>query len=157
MAAENPSPLQVVWQAKCTDTAGYPMIRSTTARDPLTDAIGSNEAGWHDGIERRRSPRVKLHWTLYLMLNGTTHPLRTETRDISSDGFYCVLDQPIRPGERIKCDLVVPTHNSQDPDEVVYLRCSAEALRVEKIGSGAEFGLACRIEDFCVIHGTHEG
>ena len=128
------------------------MPRSTTSRDPLTEAIGTTESGWHAGIERRRSPRVALRWTLYLLGNGTRHPLRTETRDISRDGFYCVLDQPLRPGERIRCDIVVPTHNAQNPEEVVYLRCSAQALRVEKLGAGAKFGIACRIEDYCVIH-----
>ena len=130
---------------------------SATARDLLTDAIGSNQAGWHAGIERRRSPRATLHWAVYLMCNGARHPLRTVARDISRDGFYCLLDQSIRPGERIQCEIVVPTHNSQDPDDVVYLRCNAQAVRVEKIGAGAEFGLACRIEDYCVIHGTHRG
>lgn len=85
------------------------------------------------------------------------HPLCTEARDISRDGFYCLLDQPIRPGERINCDIVVPTHSSQDPDHVVYLRCSAQAVRVEKIGAGEEFGLACRIEDYSVVHGTYKG
>ena len=130
-------------------------MSSATARDLLTDAIGSDQAGWHAGIERRRSPRAALHWTLYLMCNGIRHPLRTEARDICRDGFYCLLYQAIRPGERIQCEIVVPTHNSQDPDDVVYLRCRAQAVRVEKIGAGAEFGLACRIEDYCVIHGTH--
>ena len=132
-------------------------MRSITVRDPLTDAIGSNQEGWNAGIERRRSPRATLHWTLYLTCDGTRHPLRTEARDISRDGFYCLLDQPIKPGERIKCDIVVPTHSSQDPEDVVYLRCNAQAMRVEKIETGAEFGLACRIEDYFVIHGKRTG
>jgi hypothetical protein len=133
------------------------MMYSPVARDPLTDAIGSNQAAWLAGNERRRSPRATLHWVLYLRCNGSTHPLRTEARDISRDGFYCLLDQPVRPGERIHCDIVVPTHSSQDPDGVVYLRCNAQAVRVEKLGAGAGFGLACRIEDYCVVHGTRKG
>lgn len=133
------------------------MMSPGTARHLLTDAIGPDPAGWYAGIERRRSPRAPLHWTMYLMCIGARHPLRTETRDLSRDGFYCLLDHPIRPGERIQCEIVVPTHNSQDPDDIVYLRCRAQAVRVEKIEAGAEFGLACRIEDYCVIHGTHRG
>jgi hypothetical protein len=88
---------------------------------------------------------------------ATKRPLRTEAQNISRDGFYCLLDQPITPGERIKCDIVVPTHSSQDPDDFVYLRCSAEAVRVEKVGAGEEFGLACWIENYCVIHGARHG
>jgi hypothetical protein len=147
-------PLLIIWQAKCEHPSAIQMIRSTTACDPLTDAIGSSQAGWQAGIERRRSPRAALHWTLYLMGNGARHPLRTETRDISRDGFYCLLDQPLSPGERIRCDIVVPTHNAQDPDDVVYLRCSAQALRVEKLGAGTKYGIACRIEDYYVVHGA---
>lgn len=126
------------------------------ARDLLTDAIGPTQTAWHPGMERRRSPRVALHWTLYLMGNGIRHPLRTETRDISRDGFYCLLDQPLQPGERIRCDIVVPTHNALDPGDVVYLRCNAQALRVEKLGAGNAFGIACRIDDYSVVHAVAE-
>jgi hypothetical protein len=135
---------------------GFPMICFSTARDPVTGATRSKEAGWHDGFERRRSPRLQVRWTLYLTSDSITHPLRAETSEINSDSFYCLLDRPMRPGERIQCDIVVPTHNPEDPDDVVYLRCSGQALRVEKIG-GAEFGLECRIEDYYVIHGAREG
>jgi hypothetical protein len=132
------------------------MIRSTTAHDPLTEALGSNQAGWHVGVERRRSPRAALHWTLYLRCSGVGHPVRTEARNISRDGFYCLLTHPIRAGERVECDIVVPTHSSLDPEDVVYLRCSAQAVRVEKIRAGAEFGLACRLDYYSVIHGPRQ-
>jgi len=133
------------------------MTRSNAARNPLTDAIMSSQTGWNAGVERRRSPRAALHWTLYLICNSARHPLRTETQDISSDGFYCLVDQPITPGEQIKCDIVVPTHSLADADDVVYLRCAALAVRVEKIGDEAEFGLACRIEDYCLVPAKREG
>jgi hypothetical protein len=100
--------------------------------------------------ERRRNPRAAIHWTVYLAFNGSGQPLRTITRDINKDGFYCLLAQPVRPGERIECDIVVPTHGSRDPDDVAYLRCRAQAVRVEKIGGSLEFGVACRIEDYCL-------
>jgi hypothetical protein len=102
--------------------------------------------------ERRRNPRASLHWTVYLAFNGAPHPLRSITRDINKDGFYCLLDQPVRPGERIECDIVMPTHGSWDPDDVAYLRCCAYAVRVEKIGDRPEFGVACRIEDYQLVH-----
>jgi hypothetical protein len=133
------------------------MTRSTATRDLLTEAIGSDQPGWHAGVERRRSPRVTLHWTLYLRFGGSGSPLRTEASNISRHGFYCLLNQPMSPGERITCDIVVPTHSSHDPGDVVYLRCSAQAVRVEKIRAGAAFGLACRVDDYCVIHGTRAG
>jgi hypothetical protein len=104
--------------------------------------------------ERRRNLRARLRWTVYLAFDGSGHPLRTTTRDINKDGFYCSLNQPVRPGQRIECDIVVPGHGSTDPSDVVYLRCRAQAVRVEKIEGSSEFGLACRIEDYCVIRSS---
>jgi hypothetical protein len=117
-----------------------------------TDATLSDRMGRRAIAERRRNPRAPLHWIVYLAFKGSGHPLRSITRDINKDGFYCSLDQPVRPGERIECDIVVPTHGSRDPNDVAYLRCLAQAVRVEKIGDSPEFGLACRIEDYRLIY-----
>jgi hypothetical protein len=106
--------------------------------------------------ERRKNPRVPLHWTLYLVCNGSQHPVRATTRDINQDGFYCLLSQAIKPGEQIDCDIVVPAHRSQNPDDVLYLRCRAKAVRVEKIGGGPDFGLACQFQDYRVVRGVAE-
>ena len=103
-------------------------------------------------VERRRTLRVPLHWTVYLVCGDTQYPLRSVTRDISRDGFYCVIDQPLRQGERIECDIVVPTHRSPNSNDVVYLRCRARAVRAEKIG--ADYGIACRIEQYHVTRGA---
>jgi hypothetical protein len=122
--------------------------------ETYTDATRFERTGCLADMERRKNPRAPLRWTLYLTCNGSGHPLRATTRDINKDGFYCLLDQPVRPGERIECDIVMPTHGSQDPDDVAYLRCRVQAVRVEKTGAGIEFGVACRIEDYCVIRGA---
>src|ERR1035437_3752393 len=111
--------------------------------------------GWGAEGERRRSRRVHLHWVLYLACNGAGRPFRTRTKNISSDGFYCAVDHPVKPGDQFECDILVPTYASQDPDDVVCLRCRAQAVRVEIIREGAEFGLACRIQDYFLIHGSN--
>lgn len=127
-------------------------MRSRISADPSGDAIGSSQLAWHAGLERRRSPRASLHWRLYLSCAEAHIAFRTVSQDISRYGFYCLLNQAIAPGAQIQCDFAVPTHRSQDPDDIVYLRCSAEAVRLERFHAGAEFGLACRVEDYCVIH-----
>jgi len=129
-------------------------MRYPSAKEAYADPAPFEHAAFHTGNERRSKPRVPLHWTLYVACNGSGVRLRTSTRDINKDGFYCLLDQPVRPGEHIECDIVVPTHEPQQPGDVVYLRCRAQAVRVEKIGAGLKFGLACRIEDYCVIRGA---
>jgi len=93
---------------------------------------------------------------VYLAFEGAGHPFRTKTRDISRNGFYCLLSQLIQPGKQLACDIAVPAYNSQNPCDVVYLRCRVQAVRVEKIGAGADFGSAFRIEDYCVIHDPRE-
>ena len=128
------------------------MSTSLASDGSHTDAGLFDRTGRQIIAERRRNPRASLHWSVYLVFNGAPHPLRSITRDINKDGFYCLLDQALRPGERIECDIVVPTHGSRDPGDVAYLRCRAQAVRVEKIGDSTEFGLACRIEDYRLIH-----
>jgi hypothetical protein len=121
---------------------------------PSTGGTRSTAEAEHASAERRKSRRVPLQWTVYVACSGGAPPLRTKTQNISSEGFYCLLDQAVMPGEEFDCDIVVPTHNSPEPDEVMLLRCRAQAIRVDQIGSGLEFGLACRIEDYCLNHAT---
>lgn len=96
---------------------------------------------------------MPLHWTLYLACDGAARPFKTVTRNISSDGLYCLVDHSVKPGDQFACDILVPTHASQDPNDVFCLRCRAQAVRVEIIEDGANFGLACRIQDYSLIHG----
>ena len=70
----------------------------------------------------------------------------------SQDGFYCFLSRPLVPGERIECDIVIPTHVVQRAKDVLSMRCRAQVLRVEKTEHGYGYGLACRIEDYHVMH-----
>jgi hypothetical protein len=58
------------------------------------------------------------------------------------------------PGEEIECDIIVPNHIVNRARDVLCLRCRAQVLRVEKTGHGDEYGLACRIESYRVLHGN---
>src|SRR3569832_898438 len=87
------------------------------------EVVPFNRNGSVGVTERRKNPRALLHWTILLNCGSSVHPVRTTTRDISKDGFYSLLKRPLGLGEHIDCDIVVPTHRSQDPDDVVYLRC----------------------------------
>jgi len=100
---------------------------------------------------------VSLHWTVYLARDGGERRHRTKTRDISPGGFYCVLNQFVQLGEQLECDIVVPVHSLRNPEEAIYLRCRVQAVRVEKMPTGADFGVACRIEDYRVVRGPGDG
>ena len=99
---------------------------------------------------------MSLHWTLYLIRNGGERRVRTKTSDISPEGFYCVLDHWIPPGEHLECEIAVPPHDPKNPDDVIYLRCQAQAVRVERMAGDTEFGVACRIEDYRVVRGPDD-
>jgi hypothetical protein len=106
---------------------------------------------WPAKGERRKSIRVPLHWTLHLACQGGKHPHRTEIKNLSRDGFYCFLHEPLTAGEHVDCDIVVPTH-APDCEDVLFLRCRAQVIRVEKVDCGERYGMACRIKDYQVIH-----
>src|ERR1019366_7913389 len=90
--------------------------RTSMTGESYTDAELFDRTGRLASAERRRNFRAPLHWTVYLAYGGSGPPIRTTTRDINKDGFYCLLDQPVTPGQRIECNIVVPMHRSQDPD-----------------------------------------
>jgi PilZ domain len=123
---------------------------ATTANSPLTDDM-AHPTTLHAGFDRRRSLRAELNWSLYLTCDRVRHSIHTQSENISKDGFYCFVKQPIPPGEVVQCDIAVPAHNPNDPHDVLYLRCRARVLRLEKAAIGDDFGLACRIEDYSVI------
>lgn len=102
--------------------------------------------------ERRASLRLPLQWPVYVTRVGGTHPFPTKTKNLSKNGFYCVLKERLAPGEHLECDLAVPTHLSWSCENVLFLRCEAQVVRVDCIDGDEGYGLACRIEDYCLIH-----
>lgn len=129
-------------------------MQTTAIREPTWTGPGQQPYG---GPNRRKSTRVSLHWTVYLARDGSGPRWRTQTRNISPNGFYCVLGQLIEPGQKIECDIAVPVHNLRSPKEVAYLRCRAEVIRAENLASAGEFGLACRIEEYHIVRGQGTG
>ena len=106
------------------------------------------------GRERRRYSRISLHWIVELSRAGGTLSLRTQTRDISPKGFYCIVPHPVQPGERFECYIAVPTHGSSRSSDAAYLRCRVEALRVEAGPGGSDYGVACKIEEYRVVYAS---
>lgn len=157
IAADSPNPGSVFWQMKCNVLRGHLSMRSATPYESSVAALRKDQAEHKEGSERRRHPRVPLHWKLNLACSHSAHPFCTKTQDISRDGFYCLLDQPLVPGELVECDIVVPAHRAQDPDDVIHLRCHARVVRVEEVAAGIAFGAACRMEDYSVIRGAPWG
>ena len=124
---------------------------SPPAANELVGEVSRPSLPERDHSERRRSRRALLTCPVYVKCDSFEQPLLSKTRDISGEGFYCQLNQAVRPGEIIECDIVLTIHRFLGSNDVIYLRCRARAVRVEEIDAGLEFGVACRIEEYRVV------
>ena len=101
--------------------------------------------------DRRRHPRVRLSYLLRLFQHGHSAGIETQTEDLSCGGFYCILDHPVLPNEKIECELLIPGELPGDPwDSDLVLRCRAEVVRVDPDPLASTFGVACRLEAYTV-------
>jgi hypothetical protein len=93
--------------------------------------------------ERRTQRRLALRW--HMKLSGQTiGSVETCTENLSASSFYCVLETPPALGEKMDCDLTIPTSNYRRT--VGAILCEAEVVRVDARQTG--FGVACKILDF---------
>jgi hypothetical protein len=73
-------------------------------------------------------------------------PVRTE--NISSSGFYCIVQSRFSIGDRLDCRIQIPVQRfSLSPSEL-WLNCKAIVVRVERTDAG--IGLGCEFENFRV-------
>jgi hypothetical protein len=80
------------------------------------------------------------------------HPVSCKTRNVSSQGFYCLVQEPLESGELVECTVVIPIPKPGNPDAALWLKCHARLLRVEAVAADKAFGIAFLIEEYCVVH-----
>jgi hypothetical protein len=100
--------------------------------------------------DRRRRFRVGLSWTVYFWRSNDARPIEGQTRNISSEGLYCVVNQEFIAGEAVTYTLMVPAFHAERRYDIVRLAGRAEVLRFDPLGAGV-FGLACRVQDYKVL------
>jgi PilZ domain-containing protein len=100
------------------------------------------------GFERRNRQRISLHWNVYIIRETDSGPLLSRTKNLSSEGFYCIVEKPFTPGEHFYCDIFIPAHGVSIQSSGISLHCRIQVLRVEATRGG--YGLACRIEEYSV-------
>lgn len=105
--------------------------------------------------ERRRRPRLKLFRSLRLRRPGHAPRVSAWTEDISCEGFYFTSDHPFELRERLEVELnVYGEEVGWNPETDVILRGSAEVVRIVEKGRGAQFGVACRLDDYTLDRET---
>jgi hypothetical protein len=100
--------------------------------------------------DRRRRQRLKLPYSIVLHRIGEPTGVQTATEYISSDGFFCISEQPFSPNENLDCEVVIPSQDSKCDAENLVLHCRAEVVRVVTDGINPGYGLACRLKDYTV-------
>jgi hypothetical protein len=99
--------------------------------------------------ERRVHQRVRVRWSLSLLKKqGQTRVLTTVTENLSSQGFFCVVDERLAAGERVECILKFPLRTETNSPR--SLRCEAEVIWVSVL-DGGRFGIGCRIDDYTFV------
>jgi hypothetical protein len=86
-------------------------------------------------------------WTVYLSRESDTHPLETVTRDLSSEGFYCYVPEPVLPGELLDCALMIPSHSKTE--DLLCLKGQVQVVRLESIGHG--YGIGCQLRNYSIV------
>lgn len=97
--------------------------------------------------ERRRWPRAPLSWRVQLF-SSTEKVVESMTRDLSSDGFYCLSPVPFPISERLVCILSMPAHDPHSKHRDLPLHCRVRVVRIDAGGEEGMVGIACRIEDY---------
>ena len=101
--------------------------------------------------DRRGRQRLKLPYSIVLHRMGETAGVQTATEYISSDGFFCISEQPFSPNEKLDCEVLIPNQDSRSSGgESLVLHCRAEVVRVVTDGIKPGYGLACRLKDYTV-------
>ena len=97
--------------------------------------------------DRRRRPRVGLHYVVRLTRPDQWTSVKTETANLSSSGFYCTSDEPFSPGEQLNCEVVIPSKDIGYDSTDLVLHRRVKVVRVEIKGLEPGFGVACEFDD----------
>src|ERR1041385_506825 len=123
------------------------MVLQTQNNPPQPPVYGNAAAK----SERRSRRRANLHAAIRLSKSGSKYPIAGKTSNISSEGFYCFVQEQFEPGERVECTIILPIPKSHAPEDELWIHCQARVVRVEAV-SGTSFGIAAQIEEYDVAH-----
>lgn len=103
--------------------------------------------------ERRKASRLKLRLPVCLFPSDGRSVVQTETVDVSTDGFYCVADEPFAPGSHVRFVITLPSttvDGSGIERTELYMDGSADVVRVVcELQSG--FGVGFHINEYHVV------
>jgi hypothetical protein len=98
--------------------------------------------------ERRKRQRMALHWAVRLKRPLSNGEVRAQTKNLTTDGFYCLSPEPFEPGEVLECTIDLPSSNELMPGR--KLQGPVTVLRAGRV-HGKAFGIACRLHDYSLV------
>jgi len=101
--------------------------------------------------ERRVQSRSNLRVPLLLLANGWSVPIRTETENLSMDGFFCHTEELFAPGDRLQFLLLLPAAARNSDAKVTCLQGAAEVVRVRASAPERDYTIGCRLSGYRVI------
>ena len=109
--------------------------------------------GEQNRTEFRERARINLDLEVVFALRSQSRVVRGTTINFGESGFYCVTGDPLPAGVPIDCEVHIPTKLSTG--DVLVLRCVIRVVSVERLDGGAEFGLACEIQNYILDRIPH--
>jgi len=101
------------------------------------------------GHDRRSHPRMKLALPVVLFRSGELARIETRTENISCDSFYCLMEQPFTPDDRLECEILLAGNQWRSVlEDELCLNCRVRVIRVVREGLQPQFGVAFRIEEY---------
>ena len=90
--------------------------------------------------ERRRAPRV--HERIACSIGEGGRAIRSQTRNLSTAGAYCLIDEFIAPMTKLQLDLELPPTGQpgEQHQRPVRIRCEGVVVRIEPVVESAEQG-----------------
>jgi PilZ domain len=98
--------------------------------------------------ERRKQERLALRLPVRFNSLDGSPAMNCMTENISSNGFYCICPEALVPGERRDVHLSLPARGYSRSGADVDLQCQVRVVRIDSIGTGPGFGVACQIERY---------
>ena len=102
--------------------------------------------------DRRRRKRIPVHWRVRLFRQSERASVESVTENLSSEGLYCITQEPFKLGEDLKCEIVLPGEIFGSSEPSIRMQCHLTVRRVEHLDRG--FGLGCHIEDYSLATGS---
>jgi hypothetical protein len=102
--------------------------------------------------ERRSRKRYPLKLPITVRPPGVSSggEILTESKDVSSQGVYFVMEAPVRSGSALEIMITLPSEITRG--EPVRVRCEARVQRSESIAQG-RVGIAAKIQRYRFLPG----